>query len=77
MVSEAFKSFKHEHNLKEQDGLIVMTDVFNYQSPYGIIGKLADTLFLERYMKGLLLKRNLIIKEFAEDIDKAQFVLSI
>lgn len=77
MVSGAFKSFKHEHILKEQDGLTVMTDVFNYQSPYGILGRLADVLFLERYMKGLLLKRNLTIKEYAEDVDKAQHVLSI
>lgn len=70
MVSGAFKSFKHEHILKERDGLVVVTDVFNYQSPYGILGKLADVLFLEKYMKDILLKRNLVIKEFAEDESK-------
>lgn len=70
MVSGAFKSFKHEHILKEQDGLTVLTDIFNYQSPYGILGKLADVLFLESYMKGLLLKRNNVVKQFAEDESK-------
>lgn len=77
MVSGAFKGFKHEHILKEQDGMTVVTDIFNYQSPYGMLGHLADFLFLENYMRDLLLKRNLIIKEYAEDIDKAQRVLSI
>lgn len=77
MVSGAFKSFKHEHILKEQDGMTVVTDIFNYQSPYGILGRFADVLFLENYMRDFLLKRNLTIKEYAEDIDKAQHVLSI
>lgn len=75
MVSGAFKSFKHEHILKEQDGLTVVTDVFNYQSPYGILGKLADILFLERYMKVFLLKRNNIVKQFAEDENKHRILL--
>lgn len=77
MVSGAFKGFKHEHILKEMDnGMIAVTDIFNYQSPYGMLGRLADVLFLEKYMKNLLLKRNTIIKEYAEDKDKARSVLS-
>lgn len=66
MVRGAFKHFKHEHHFKQRDGNIVMIDVFNYVSPYGIIGSLADKLFLKNYMKTLLLKRNDIVKEFAE-----------
>lgn len=78
MVSGAFKGFKHEHILKELDnGTIAVTDIFNYESPYGMLGRLADVLFLEKYMKNLLLKRNTIIKEYAEDKDKAKSVLSL
>ena len=43
-----------------------MIDIFDYESPLGILGKIADRLFLEKYMKVLLEKRNDIIKEFAE-----------
>jgi len=43
-----------------------MEDVFDYQSPMGILGKIADYLFLERYMRNLLVKRNLMIKQVAE-----------
>lgn len=75
MVSGAFKGFKHEHILKEQNGITAVTDIFNYQSPYGLVGCLADLLFLEKYMKALLLKRNEIIREYAEDAEKAQSVL--
>ena len=51
-----------------------MIDYFEYKSPLGFLGNLADSLFLERYMKKLLEKRNQTIKEFAES-DKWKQVL--
>lgn len=68
MVSGAFKRFKHEHHFSDLNGGTLMTDIFDYQSPLGVLGKLADELFLEKYMIALLTKRNRIIKEFAEII---------
>jgi|SRR5690554_155230 len=66
MVKGAFKAFKHEHYFTELNGRTLMTDIFYYKSPFGILGKLADKLFLEKYMTDLLIERNKIIKEFAE-----------
>lgn len=66
MVSGAFKRFRHEHYFREQNGLTLMTDLFDYKAPLGPLGKLADYLFLKRYMTDLLSLRNLTIKEFAE-----------
>ncbi len=66
MVTGAFKRFKHEHFFKRENGHTLMTDTFDYESPLGIIGKLADTLFLKNYMTDFLEKRNQTIKEFAE-----------
>lgn len=66
MVKGAFKNFKHEHHFYQIEKGTLMTDVFTYQSPYGLLGHLADNLFLKSYMKKLLLKRNTIVKEFAE-----------
>lgn len=68
MVSGAFKSFKHEHHFKVENNKILMTDVFTYQSPFGILGKLADVLFLKRYMINLLTTRNRFLKTKAEEI---------
>ena len=66
MVKGAFKSFTHEHYFKNIQEGTLMKDIFTYQSPYGILGKLADYLFLKKYMTNLLLDRNAVIKEFAE-----------
>ena len=69
MIRGAFKSFKHEHHFEEANGETLMTDVFDYQSPFGILGRLADKLFLEKYMTALLEKRNVAVKAFAESED--------
>lgn len=75
MVSGAFSRFKHEHHFDEWNGGTLMTDIFDYQSPLGILGKLADSLFLEKYMRDLLTERNRVLKEFAES-DKWRLILA-
>ena len=66
MVKGAFASFRHQHNFKEFDYGTLMIYYFEYKSPLELLGKLADSLFLKKYMKTLLEKRNQTIKEFAE-----------
>lgn len=66
MVKGAFAEFKHEHHFAELNGGTLMTDIFDYESPFGILGKIADNLFLKKYMTELLTERNRIVKEFAE-----------
>ena len=67
MVKGAFKSIRHEHHFVALDDQTTQVDdIFDYRSPFGLLGKLADVLFLERYMRHLLLKRNEFIKECAE-----------
>lgn len=66
MTSGAFKSFRHEHHFNWLNGRTIMTDKFDYSSPLGLFGNLADKLFLTRYMTNLLNKRNSVIKQFAE-----------
>ena len=51
MVSGAFHSFKHVHEFIEKDNGTLMIDRFQYKSPFGLIGIIADKLFLERYMR--------------------------
>lgn len=68
MVSGAFKRFRHEHEFipvgKNQTRML---DTFDYSSPLGILGKMADRLFLEAYMTRFLLERNLYLKQAAEE----------
>lgn len=67
MVSGPFKSFRHEHVFETKQGQTLMTDRFEFQSPLGVLGKFANTLFLRSYMEKLLAERNLVIKEYAEN----------
>ncbi len=57
------------------NGGTLMTDYFDYKSPFGILGNLADKVFLEKYMTDLLSERNRIVKEFAES-DKWKQILT-
>lgn len=66
MVSGAFASFRHEHHFADFKGGTMMTDIFDYQSPFGILGLAADSLFLKKYLTEFLTERNRIIKEFSE-----------
>lgn len=66
MVSGIFRAFRHEHQFEDLPNGTLMTDVFCYQSPFGLFGRLADRVIVEKYMTGLLKTRNSIIKEIAE-----------
>lgn len=62
----AFKSFCHDHKFEQSGDKIIMTDIFEYHSPFGILGRAFNKLVLTNYLKKLLLKRNNLIKEYAE-----------
>lgn len=66
MVTGAFKRFKHGHIFTEEGSHTLMVDVFDYTSPFGVLGILADQLFLKSYMTRFLSKRNDVIKRVAE-----------
>lgn len=76
MIKGAFKNFKHEHRFANIREVTLMTDYFDYQSPFRIFGKLADRSFLKNYMTKLLTKRNSTIKEFAETEKWKQVLVS-
>lgn len=65
MVLGAFKSFRHEHRFIEGKETL-MTEIFDFESPYGVFGKMANSLFLKRYMLKLLKKRGQFLKQKAE-----------
>ena len=72
MVSGAFKSFKHEHIFTVAGNQTIMTDKFDFQSPYGIFGKIANVLVVKRYLTNLLRTRNSFLKQKAEELSPIQ-----
>jgi ligand-binding SRPBCC domain-containing protein len=67
MLKGAFKSMKHQHIFRQEGKNTIMTDIFEFQSPFGIIGKIFNILFLKNYMRKFLLERNKLIKATAEN----------
>lgn len=67
MTKGAFSSFLHEHIFEEQGNHTLMIDRFDFKAPLGLLGILANKLFLTRYMTNMLTQRNLVLKKLAED----------
>ena len=74
MVSGAFKRFDHDHFFEESGGQTLVKDVFDYDSPLGILGNIADALFVEAHLREMLEERNQIIKTIAESDDWRRFL---
>jgi ligand-binding SRPBCC domain-containing protein len=66
MLQGPFKKIVHDHIFEESDGVTLMRDRFEFESPGGIIGRAFNRLVLAKYLKTLLEKRNHMIKEVAE-----------
>ena len=73
MVRGAFRRFDHDHFFSPgEPGTTVMRDVFDFDSPLGPLGWLANFLFLTRYMRKFLVLRNEMLKAVAESPDRWQ-----
>ncbi len=66
MIRGDFKSFHHEHHFKATDNGTIVIDILRFETPYRIFGKLLNSIFLKSYLEKLLLKRNGVIKNYAE-----------
>jgi len=66
MINGAFKRFDHDHIFEQHNGLVKITDIFEYESPLLFIGKFFDFLILKKYMTNFSVQRNEAIKRVLE-----------
>lgn len=66
MLEGSFKSLYHQHIFEEKEGGILMIDIFAFESPFGMLGRLFNNIFLTNYLRKFLLERNVMIKKEAE-----------
>jgi ligand-binding SRPBCC domain-containing protein len=66
MLEGKFKSFKHEHTFVSKNSKTVMIDEIQYETPFAIIGKVFDHLFLKKHLTNFITERNEYIKNLAE-----------
>jgi ligand-binding SRPBCC domain-containing protein len=75
MIAGAFKSMRHEHFFADNLDGTLMKDVFKFESPLGIFGKLFNVAILSNYMREFLIERNRKLKEIAESDHYQHFLL--
>ena len=66
MLEGAFRQMSHDHTFEEREGTTLMTDRLEFTSPLGVLGRIVDQVFLNRYMRRFIEKRNAILKRTAE-----------
>ena len=66
MIEGRFKSFKHTHTFYLQDGKTIMEDKIEYETPFGIFGKIFDKIMLKNHLTVFIKERNEYIKNLAE-----------
>ena len=66
MVRGAFARFDHDHYFEPEGAGTRIRDVFDYEAPLGLIGRMAEWLFLSAYMHRFLLARLVELKALAE-----------
>ena len=74
MISGAFKHMAHDHRFSEHPEGTMMSDRFEFESPLGILGKIADRLFLTAYMRRFILRRNEVLKRLAESAEGSRYL---
>ena len=66
MIEGRFKSFKHTHTFYLQDGKTIMEDKIEYETPFGIFGKIFAKIMLKNHLTVFIKERNEYIKNLAE-----------
>lgn len=65
-VRGPFTFWWHQHTFQPLGNGTRMIDVARYAVPFGLVGRVVDQLFLNRYMKALLKRRSRYVKQVAE-----------
>lgn len=75
MVRGAFAWMEHDHWFDATpDGGTVLRDDFRFAAPLGVLGRMAETLVLRRYMTRFLQRRNAVIRRVAESEEWREFL---
>ncbi len=57
-----YNLWHHQHKIEPIEGGVLMTDIVTYQPPFGILGTIANALFIKRQLKEIFAYRTLAIE---------------
>lgn len=58
-----YRMWHHEHHFEEKDGKVLMVDKVSYKIPFGILGHIAQSLFVKNQLKGIFEFRKKALEE--------------
>ncbi len=58
-----YSMWHHQHHFKEVSNGIEMTDIVHYKLPFWVLGDIAQTLFVEKQLKGIFDHRFTVVEE--------------
>jgi ligand-binding SRPBCC domain-containing protein len=66
MLQGSFKWLRHFHEFEFKHGITTMRDTLEWEPPLGVIGHLADSLFIRRHMRWFVSTKQNGLKRMAE-----------
>lgn len=63
-----YSMWHHQHFFKEIEGGVEMIDLIHYVVPFGILGQIANSLFVRRQLNGIFAYRKKVLKELFGEI---------
>ncbi|MBC8147193.1 MAG: SRPBCC family protein [Bacteroidetes bacterium] len=58
-----YKMWHHQHRIEAIEGGVLMTDIVSYQPPMGILGALANALFIKQKLKSIFNYRTIALEK--------------
>ena len=65
-----YRMWHHEHIFKIKEDGVLMTDIITYIPPFGLLGKLANNLFIKRRINKIFDYRSQIIERLFNTLNK-------
>ena len=66
MVKGPFASLRHVHEFVADRTSVIMRDTLTWRSPLGLLGVVADKLFVEAHMRAFMVEKQTELKQYAE-----------
>ena len=67
-----YRIWHHQHHIEEIEGGILMHDIIDYQPPFGLLGDIANSLFIRKQLDEIFAYRTIAVeKRFGKFLNKA------
>ena len=62
-----YKIWHHQHIIKPSENGVLMNDIVSYQPPFGILGNIANSLFIEKKLNEIFNYRTKALEKFFQN----------